>query len=340
MPKRRLRRHRIVRKCGRVCFIAFRTTIDIALYRFGKRINIARILVRLHPPVVRIADLFDAMAYADVTGTQFPEAFVKSDKQKIGQRLRKAGIAFESIQRQPDMQEQQVQPPVQRIGHGEIAEERLRPRPLHDGGMKPHGQPLAGRGLPQCLQYRHHRSCLQPGLRDASTHRAGARPKSDTRSFMRIAALFMAGVLIAGCTPVINQRGYLPDPDNEAAIEVGKDTKTTVQSRLGYPSVQSTFNGSAWYYVSSVEKQVAFFTPTVQSREIFAVYFDKDSKVADLKHYGLEDGHVVAFESRTTPAKGRELTFLQQLFNATPGVPVGSTPDQNPGGGGGPGGGY
>ncbi|HSZ11245.1 MAG TPA: outer membrane protein assembly factor BamE [Rhizomicrobium sp.] len=153
---------------------------------------------------------------------------------------------------------------------------------------------------------------------------------------MRIAALLFAGVVVlAGCTPVINQRGYLPDPDNEAAIEVGKDSKTTVQSRLGYPSTQSTFNGSAWYYISSVEKQVAFFTPTVQSREIFAVYFDKDNKVSDLKHYGLEDGHVVAFETRTTPAKGRELTFLQQLFNATPGVPVGTTPDQNPGGGGG-----
>ena len=157
---------------------------------------------------------------------------------------------------------------------------------------------------------------------------------------MRIAALFLAGVFIAGCTPVINQRGYLPDPDNEAAIEVGKDSKTTVQSRLGYPSTQSTFNGNAWYYVSSVERQVAFFRPTVRSREILAIYFDKDSKVSDLKHYGLEDGHVVAFETRTTPAKGRELTFLQQLFNATPGVPVGTTPQQNPGGGGGPGGGY
>jgi hypothetical protein len=59
----------------------------------------------------------------------------------------------------------------------------------------------------------------------------------------------------------------------------------------------------------------------------------------------LRDGHVVAFESRVTPTKGRELTFLQQLFNATPGVPIGgSTPggnSPNPGGGGGgpPGGG-
>jgi hypothetical protein len=56
--------------------------------------------------------------------------------------------------------------------------------------------------------------------------------------------------------------------------------------------------------------------------------------VTGLTHYGLKDGNVVAFESRETPAKGRELTFLQQLFNATPGVPIGTTGDQGPGGGG------
>jgi hypothetical protein len=73
------------------------------------------------------------------------------------------------------------------------------------------------------------------------------------------------------------------------------------------------------------------------------VYFDKNGKVTDLKHYTLDDGHVVAFETRQTPSRGRELTFLQQLFNATPGVPINNTGNSNPGGsgppsGGGPGG--
>jgi outer membrane protein assembly factor BamE (lipoprotein component of BamABCDE complex) len=72
----------------------------------------------------------------------------------------------------------------------------------------------------------------------------------------------------------------------------------------------------------------------VETRSIVAIKFDKDGRVADVKHYGLKDGHVVAFEARETPAKGKELTFLQQLFNATPGVPIGSS---GPGGGGYPG---
>jgi outer membrane protein assembly factor BamE (lipoprotein component of BamABCDE complex) len=151
---------------------------------------------------------------------------------------------------------------------------------------------------------------------------------------MRFQALALASVVLLGCTPVVNQRGYLPDPAGEATIKVGTDTKTSIQQRLGDPSTQATFGGDAWYYVSSLEKVIAFFDPKTETRSILVVHFDKDGRVAGLTHYGLKDGNVVAFETRETPAKGRELTFLQQLFNATPGVPIGSTGDQNPGGGG------
>jgi outer membrane protein assembly factor BamE (lipoprotein component of BamABCDE complex) len=141
---------------------------------------------------------------------------------------------------------------------------------------------------------------------------------------------------LMGCSPVVSQRGYLEDIDAEAGIVAGHDNKTSIEQKLGDPSIQAAYGSDAWYYVSSIEKRVAFFTPTVESRHILAIYFDKDGKVTDMKHYGLEDGHVVAFESRTTPTRGRELTFLQQLFNATPGVPNSTgEQEQNPGGGGG-----
>jgi len=156
---------------------------------------------------------------------------------------------------------------------------------------------------------------------------------------MRKLALFAAIlVILEGCTPVISYRGYIEDPDAEAGIAIGRDNKTTVEKKLGDPSIEAAWGNDAWYYVSSVEKTVAFFTPTIESRHILAIYFGKDGKVTDMKHYGLEDGHVVAFETRTTPTRGREMTFLQQLFNATPGVPGGynQTQERNPGGGGGP----
>jgi len=155
---------------------------------------------------------------------------------------------------------------------------------------------------------------------------------------MRIAAVALGSALALGAgAPVITQRGYLPDPDTVSAIDVGKDTKTSVQKQLGDPSTEATFSADGWYYISSTEKQVSFFTPTILKRSVLAVYFDRDGKVTDLKHYNLKDGHVVAFEARETPTKGKELTFLQQLFNATPGAPGGiDQGERNPGGGQGP----
>jgi outer membrane protein assembly factor BamE (lipoprotein component of BamABCDE complex) len=142
--------------------------------------------------------------------------------------------------------------------------------------------------------------------------------------------------LLIACAPVISQRGYVADPANEGTIKTGADTKTSVQSRLGYASTTATFGNDSWYYISATEKQVAFFTPTVLRRTILAVYFDKTNKVTAVRHFGLQDGHVISFEKKETPARGRELTFLQQLLNATPGTSATQIQETNPGNGGGP----
>jgi outer membrane protein assembly factor BamE (lipoprotein component of BamABCDE complex) len=147
----------------------------------------------------------------------------------------------------------------------------------------------------------------------------------------RILILCAVALLIA-CTPVVNQRGYMEDKDLEASIKAGADTKTSVQEKLGYASTTATFGGDAWYYISQTEKQVAFFTPTVQQRSILAVYFDKTGKVTSMQHYALNQGHLISIENRTTPARGREMTFLQQLLNATPASQTGMQ-QTNPGGG-------
>ena len=146
---------------------------------------------------------------------------------------------------------------------------------------------------------------------------------------------FCGIALLIACTPTIDSRGYLPDPQLEAAIKSGTDTKTSVQDRLGYASTTSNFGSDAWYYISSTEKQVAFFHPTILNRQILAIYFDKDGKVAGQRHFTLADGHVVSFETRETPARGRELTFLMQLLNATPGTGQGQLNTPTPGNGGG-----
>ena len=110
----------------------------------------------------------------------------------------------------------------------------------------------------------------------------------------KILAFCGIAVLIA-CTPTIDSRGYLPDPQVESAIKSGTDTKTSVQDRLGYASTTSNFGSDAWYYISSTEKQVAFFHPTILNRQILAVYFDKDGKVAGLRHFTLACRRLTVF---------------------------------------------
>ena len=155
--------------------------------------------------------------------------------------------------------------------------------------------------------------------------------------FAVVSSVLLAGAIaLIACAPVISQRGYLPDPAVESSIKTGTDTKTTVQERLGYASTTATFGNDSWYYISATEKQVAFFTPTVLKRQVLAISFDKNNKVTGVHHYGLRDGHVIAFETRETPARGRETTFLQELLNATPGSSATNIQETNPGNGGGP----
>jgi outer membrane protein assembly factor BamE (lipoprotein component of BamABCDE complex) len=150
---------------------------------------------------------------------------------------------------------------------------------------------------------------------------------------MKKVVLCIALTVLAGCTPVISNRGYLEDTNTEANIAAGTDSKATIETKLGNPSTQATFGGDVWYYISTREKQVGFFNPLIEGRRILAIYFDGNDKVVELKHYSLKDGNVVAFEPRKTPSRGREMTFLQQLFNATPGMPNQVEQEQTPGGG-------
>jgi outer membrane protein assembly factor BamE (lipoprotein component of BamABCDE complex) len=147
-------------------------------------------------------------------------------------------------------------------------------------------------------------------------------------------AFFAGATLVSACAPVENQRGYVPDMQALSSIEVGMDTKDTVTKKLGDPSTAATFGSDVWYYISSHVEQNAFFAARPTDRNIVAVEFAKDGKVTDVHKYTLTDGRVVDFVSRETPTRGRELSLIQQIFNAVPGQIGQSAPaDQIPGGG-------
>jgi outer membrane protein assembly factor BamE (lipoprotein component of BamABCDE complex) len=151
---------------------------------------------------------------------------------------------------------------------------------------------------------------------------------------VKLAAALLAGtalLLSASCAPVQNQRGYVPNQEAISSIEVGTDTKEMVSRKLGEPSTLATFGGDTWYYISSQVEQNAFFAPRATDRNIVAVEFAGDGKVAAVQRYTLADGRIVDFQTRETPTRGRTLTILQEFFNAVPGN-IGTPGSTQPGG--------
>lgn len=142
----------------------------------------------------------------------------------------------------------------------------------------------------------------------------------------RIAKHLLAGIAfvlpLGACAPVVTERGYIADVTKQDAIVVGTDTATTVEAALGSPTNRSSYGERTWYYVSATEEQFSFYRPEHSSRRIFAVTFDENDIVARTELYGLEDGRIVAFNDEETPSRGRELTFLQQMFGNVGKAPV------------------
>ena len=70
-----------------------------------------------------------------------------------------------------------------------------------------------------------------------------------------------------------------------------------------------------FYYISSTTSQTAFLSPKETDRKVLAVYFTQAGMVERIANYGMQDGKVFDFVSRTTPpANTREDGVLRQLF--------------------------
>ena len=146
------------------------------------------------------------------------------------------------------------------------------------------------------------------------------------------------GGALAACAPLRQTTGYQAIDHQPKEMKVGVDTKSTVLDQLGSPSVQSTFDPNVWYYVSQNTSQIGFHNPRVTKRSIVAITFNKDDeKIVKLDTYTLKDGHIVAFNGRETPTRGRELSGLEQLLgNVGRGALLPQqqdNPGQRPGGG-------
>lgn len=129
-------------------------------------------------------------------------------------------------------------------------------------------------------------------------------------------SIVCAALLVGGCAGgQITKRGSQFRDTDIQQVQVGMGQEQ-VRLILGTPSTTTTTgDGSVYYYISSTETQAAFFKPSEVDRQVLAVYFTPTATVDRVANYGLKDGKVFDFVSRTTPAPGsKEDGLLKGLF--------------------------
>jgi outer membrane protein assembly factor BamE (lipoprotein component of BamABCDE complex) len=128
-----------------------------------------------------------------------------------------------------------------------------------------------------------------------------------------VAVLLATGVLLGGCFTEVYNRGFMVPEGALEQIPMGA-TQEQVLIVLGTPSTVATVNGEVFYYISQRSEQIAFMAPKIVDQRVIAVYFDKNRRVERLADYGLQDGKLFDFVSRTTPTSGKEVTSLTYMF--------------------------
>src|SRR4051812_7487023 len=128
------------------------------------------------------------------------------------------------------------------------------------------------------------------------------------------AAIALVCAMLGACTGEQFQKGYILPPGALEQIPIGA-SQDQVLIVMGTPSTVATLNGEVFYYVSQrSERPIAFMNQKVVDQRVIAIYFDKKRQVQRLANYGLQDGKIFDFVSRTTPTSGQELSYLTPLF--------------------------
>lgn len=157
-------------------------------------------------------------------------------------------------------------------------------------------------------------------LLPASKFKISSVPHTAGALSVLVAAIALSGCntskTFAGLKPgeTLTQ-GYVIDQESIELVPVGS-SREQVLLALGSPSTTATFDNEVFYYVSQTRRRpVAFMNPKIVDQRILAVYFNDEGRVENIANYGLKDGKVFDFISRTTPTGGKDQNFLGQIIS-------------------------
>jgi outer membrane protein assembly factor BamE (lipoprotein component of BamABCDE complex) len=129
-------------------------------------------------------------------------------------------------------------------------------------------------------------------------------------------AIFALALLLGGCIGETFQRGYVLPEGALEQIRLGA-SQEQVLIVLGTPSTVATVSGEAFYYISQrAERSVSFMPTKITDQRVVAIYFDKDRRVERVASYGIKDGKVFDFITRTTPTAGSDITVIKAMLDA------------------------
>ncbi|NJR13149.1 MAG: outer membrane protein assembly factor BamE [Phyllobacteriaceae bacterium] len=144
-----------------------------------------------------------------------------------------------------------------------------------------------------------------------------------------IVATLAASSGLAGCTGVADSlkprqnitNGYVVDQQTLDLVPVGS-SREQVLLALGSPSTVNTIDGKeAFYYISQQRtRPAAFAKARLVSQRVLAVYMGEDGKVSQIADYGLQDGKLFDFVTRTTPTGGADSSFLVGVIRGLAGT--------------------
>jgi outer membrane protein assembly factor BamE (lipoprotein component of BamABCDE complex) len=128
--------------------------------------------------------------------------------------------------------------------------------------------------------------------------------------------LFILLLNMTSCSTVVENRGYIFNPEIQEKISQGMD-KTEIISLLGTPSTVSESTGLKYYYISNKFFKYAFLNPQEIERTIQVISFDENDNVRNIEEYTMKDGRVINYNKDKTLPNGTEVTIIQDLFDNT-----------------------
>ena len=139
------------------------------------------------------------------------------------------------------------------------------------------------------------------------------KARSRWRGLSAVAAIALVCATLGACGEQF-QKGYIMPPGALEQIPIGA-SQDQVLIVMGTPSTVATLSGEVFYYISQrTNRPAMFMNQSVIDQRVIAIYFDKNRQVMRLADYGLKDGKIFDFISRTTPTSGQELSYLTPLF--------------------------